>query len=418
MAYTHFLDHDTDKQSIITCNKMRTLTLWITHLFVFSLAFEDMITLPGIGSFARFMGFVTIGCWFASVLLTGRLRKPHIYFWCFGLYVWWQIASIMWSMDRSMTMERIKTYVQLVLMIMVLWDLYLTTANIKHGLQAYVWGAYMLIGGTFYNFLLGISFVNSGRYSAGESNPNDMGLVLALGIPLAWHLIMQSQKSDKFYRMLTVLNYLYIPLAIIAIILTASRTSFILIFPSLIFLLFTMKQMKLTIRLLIMITFLVAAFTLQSFVPSSSFDRLSETSESLATGDLTGRGAIWQQGWAVFLQHPLLGVGSGAYASVIPLHQPPHNIYLAILTETGIIGFCTFALLLGVVGYAFYLNPRSDLLMWGVVLLIWMIGVSALNWEFRKTTWLILTLLVTNSAVIDPLLRPIANHRQLGFTTT
>jgi len=325
------------------------------------------------------------------------------------------MASIMWSIDRSMTMERIKTYSQLALMIMLLWDLYLTKIDIKRGLQAYVWGGYMLIGGTFYNFVSGNSFVNSGRYSAGASNPNDMGFMLALGIPLAWYLILQSQKSDKFYWLLNAVNYFYIPLAIVAIILTASRTSFILILPSLFFLFVTLKQLKIQTRVVIIIIFVIGLLGIPFVVPASSFERLSETNQSLSSGDLTGRGDIWQQGWTVFLNHPIIGIGSGAFNTVIPLHQPPHNVFLAVLTESGIIGFVIFSILLGVVLISIPLSPRSDIFFWTIVFLIWIIGANTLNWEYRKTTWFIFSMIILNSNMItEHILLPKVQQRTIA----
>lgn len=74
-------------------------------------------------------------------------------------------------------------------------------------------------------------------------------------------------------------------------------------------------------------------------------------------GELTGTGIIhdgrwslWSLGWAVFQQYPLTGAGADQYNAAFrilglaPLRDVitishPHNIYLHVLCETGIIGF-------------------------------------------------------------------------------
>lgn len=63
-----------------------------------------------------------------------------------------------------------------------------------------------------------------------------------------------------------------------------------------------------------------------------------------------GRWSLWQLGWAVFQHYPLTGVGAHQYNTafrmlgLVPLRDVitishPHNIYLHVLCETGIIGF-------------------------------------------------------------------------------
>jgi len=51
---------------------------------------------------------------------------------------------------------------------------------------------------------------------------------------------------------------------------------------------------------------------------------------------------IWQKAWEVFMAHPILGIGPGTFGNYLQ----PHNIFLAFLLQTGIIGFIGFLLLL------------------------------------------------------------------------
>src|SRR5260221_114141 len=69
-----------------------------------------------------------------------------------------------------------------------------------------------------------------------------------------------------------------------------------------------------------------------------------------------GRLAVWQAAATLFFGHPFLGVGYGnyrfLYADFIRGAEPgrldAHNLYLQLLAETGVVGFLTFTILLGV----------------------------------------------------------------------
>lgn len=57
-------------------------------------------------------------------------------------------------------------------------------------------------------------------------------------------------------------------------------------------------------------------------------------------GFLAGRPEAWHKGWRLFLQHPLLGVGSGnftKYEDTDITHS--HNIFIQILATQGLVGF-------------------------------------------------------------------------------
>lgn len=57
----------------------------------------------------------------------------------------------------------------------------------------------------------------------------------------------------------------------------------------------------------------------------------------------TGRAKMWRASWDSFLESPLLGKGPGSSAEVTFLHVPPmrhpHNDYLRILHDYGLVGF-------------------------------------------------------------------------------
>ena len=71
-----------------------------------------------------------------------------------------------------------------------------------------------------------------------------------------------------------------------------------------------------------------------------------------------------------------------------------HSTYLSVLSETGLIGFAIYLLILislVVVGFRSQREVRYMLL---TLLLVWGMGAASLTWEFAKLTWLIWSLVV------------------------
>lgn len=70
----------------------------------------------------------------------------------------------------------------------------------------------------------------------------------------------------------------------------------------------------------------------------------------------SGRSYIWAEGWEIFQENPILGVGYGAFpihfsARTYDLPRDDHNVYLGALVESGIIGgllFLAFVISIGV----------------------------------------------------------------------
>ena len=105
------------------------------------------------------------------------------------------------------------------------------------------------------------------------------------------------------------------------------------------------------------------------------------------------RYAIWQDAYAIFLDHPFFGIGLGNYANYVSIHNPdqywisdneitlydhPESGYLKILTEFGMIGFLAamfFIVKPICVGLTNYFKTKDlTLVILVSSLLTWMIG--------------------------------------------
>lgn len=379
---------------------LRKLTYLSTLVLIFALPWEDSISIPGIGSLARLMGLVAAGFWAGTILIEGRFRKPNLFHVLILLFFLWNFLTLFWSFDIESTIKRIKTYSQIFLLILIYWEVFQKPEELRAGLQAYIFGAYVLVGSTVYNYLAGnVAVQYEGRYSATGVNANDVALILILCLPIALHLLLVA-KNDIKRVLVQGLNYLYIPLSVFSSILTGSRTSLIAIIPFVVYLIGT-QRIQIERKIIMFFILLVLFLALLPFVPSTVINRLGTIGDSISGADLGGRVMMWKKSIAVLDQYPILGVGSGAIDHTIG--GAVHNTLLSVVSETGFIGLLLFLSIIGLVVYDVVRLPRETSALWLAVFLTWVIGAISLSWEFRKVTWIILSFVIIESNYMNPI---------------
>jgi O-antigen ligase len=363
---------------------------------------EESIVIDSFGSITKLIGVSAAGFWMVMVFVSEKFRKPHPFHVALILFVLWNMLSFLWSVDPDRTIDRIITYVQLIILVYLLWDLYTTPESVTTGLQVYILGTWISIGSVISNYVAGnLAYASSvERYTAAGFNANHFGLILVLGLPVAWYLAVSSKDEGRIGRLLKLANFAYIPAAIFTIFLSGSRSSLIVAFPALLFILWSIGRLKLIQRILILIVVVSALAVLQSYIPETTIERLASSSDELTSGDLNGRMEIWRQGLVVFEQHPLIGVGSSAFRSAIELRgTAPHNVYLSILVDVGIAGLLLFGFILIIVTAGALNQPKWEAQFWLSILLIWAVGVSVRNWEDTKATWLFFSFIIISAAL-------------------
>jgi O-antigen ligase len=391
---------------------VRRIAYWLSIFLIFIIPWEDSISILTIGSIARLVGFVAAAFWAGAMLLEGRFRKPHLFHALVLLFFLWNFITIFWSLDIESTMQRIKTYSQVFLLLLLYWEVFQKPEHLKAGLQSYIFGGYILIISTIYNYLTGnAAVVYEGRYSATGVNANELSLVLIIGLPIAMYLFLGAG-SRKEARTLKIINLAFIPLAIYSVILSGSRTSLIAIIPFGLYLIGT-QQIGFLRKAVISIVFLISTAVLIPYVPQSVISRLGTIGSSIGEGDLGGRLNLWEAGIEVLAEHPVLGIGSGGAISSIG--SAVHNTFISIAVETGLIGLLFFCFILGNVLYQVLHLPYGSSGLWLAILTIWLIGVLSLSWEFRKLTWLILSFVIIEGSFFEAVVAPRAS---LSFSKT
>lgn len=392
---------------------MRKIAFWLSVILIFTIPWEG-VTVGAIGSVARAVGLIVSAFWFVTVLATGKIRQPHPFHLFVLLFLLWNVSSLLWTIDRGLTIKRVKSYAQLAVMMWLIWDLYISPNRVKIAMQAYVLGAYVSVISTISKYLAGVSTGrNDIRYAGFGFNENVVALVMTLGLPLAWALVLSSGSSQKD-RLLKIINFAYIAPAVFAILLTASRTSLLAMIPISIFILGSFSTIKLVPRLLSAVMLVGALLVLQPLIPQSSVNRLSGATTEVSEGTLGGRVNTWNEGIAVFLENPILGIGSGAFRESIERGKVAHSTYISILTETGFIGFLLFIFMLIMTARQIKLMPTKwGFSVWLTFFLVWAMGVSTMTWETRKPTWLMFSLITASVSPLSQLIESKPDLRSL-----
>lgn len=373
-------------------------------LFVIVVPIENVYVVPGVGSLSSLSGLLMLALAVPLFLTRGgfKFRQQTLAVALLGLYVIWVFASLLWTVDVSSTLTYATTFAQLFIVVVVAWQLTVTEARKRALSSAYLIGCTFAVLDGVNNFFQGREAVFQ-RFAATNTDPNDYALTLVIGIPLAWALFAHER---RWWRLAYLL---YIPVALAAIVLSASRGGALaagvalLAVPLGLFWLDRRGKRLVGMIALAGIAAIPFAWPVIEPLARSNFERLSTLSEELATGTLNERSLIWKASMDVFSQHPVIGVGGGALPVAIEreagISQLAHNTYLSVAVELGVVGFLLFTFVVIVIALPFVRNLGPQTLPRLLMLVAVLIGMMSLTWEFKKPLWLALTMLLLVEAV-------------------
>ena len=219
-------------------------------------------------------------------------------------------------------------------------------------LFAYTFGTIILSVFAYYNraeILMNAVNEYNERVSALGHDENEMSYMLVLGVTCCLHLLSISKyKFLKAFFILCIIVFSFFTIS------TASRTGMvILFFVFTIYAMGSLKSIKTGAGVVLLGTLLVVASGyFISFIPESTIERLFETRELVSSGDMSGRGSIWQVGINAFIDGNFLtGAGYDNFMNRYAEYagergRAAHNTYLSFLVCGGLIGFVLFMVLI------------------------------------------------------------------------
>jgi O-antigen ligase len=383
---------------------MRRMAFVLLWLFVFAIPWENSVAFPGLGTASRLIGMLAAGFVLLAVLYTGRIRRPNTFVILALLFVLWSGASLFWSISPESSGKRLQTYLLLLVMVWLVWEVADTESQQHSLLQAYVLGATVSAANTLLNYFGGTT-VATGRYAASGFNPNDLGFTLVLALPIAWYMaLIGSSRLQRWF------NLGYLPLGVLAILLTASRGSAIPGAIAMLLIPWTLPNVKWKTRVASGVLLIAGLYVAIGHVPQTSWDRLSTTAEKIEEGDFSNRGVIWAAGWEVFQLHPIIGVGAGAFDNavepILGVAKSAHQTFLNVLVGQGMVGFSLFLAAFATVLWPIRRMRPLQRKFWLVLMCTLVVGLMPRTWDYRKHTWLILGLLASQSAVVCQIRQP------------
>lgn len=376
---------------------MKRIAYALSLLFIFVIPWENSIEVRSVGTISRLLGLIAAGSWLVAVVVEGNLRRPGLYTGLVAAFVAWSAISVFWSIDPESTSRVVWTYAQLLVFIYLLWDLYRTPSSIRTALQTYTLGSFVAVASILINLTIDHGRPVT-RFTAEGFNADTAGLILAIGMPVAWALGMLQVREHRG-GMLRWLNFSYMPLAFLGIALTATRTALIATVPAILFAIASLGRLSVRRRIVISLFAIAGVLAIIPLIPQTSVERFLTTGSEISSGALGGRGYIWKMGLRTYAEHPILGVGAGAFKVAVGIGKVAHNTLISVLVELGLVGISLFLAILGVALAQAFKHPPWGVRFWLTLYVIWLISASSLTWELRKQTWLVLTLIVASGAV-------------------
>ena len=370
----------------------------LVWLLVFSLPLEKSVMVFEIGSISRTLGLAAFAATLALAVWTRRVRRPNAVFPVAVAYVAWCVLTVAWSVSHHASAARAATMAQLLGMLWVVWECCRTRRAQAWLLRAYVAGAAVASLLTMARYGLGQQTYYN-RYAAPGFDPNDMGVTLALALPMCLHLAASSGRRAAWAARVAAAPIMA------ALLLTGSRTALVAACAAFLYSALTWRAAAPAQRATSAALALLLILGTVWLAPQTSRQRLATLPEEALAGTFHGRTTIWKTGLKVLERNWAQGVGISAFPEAVkpwlgtsPVPGMPytaHDTFLSVLVETGVPGALLFGLLLATVAlFAWMLGP-SERALWFTMLAVWVAGVSTLTWEQRKPTWLIFGLIST-----------------------
>jgi O-antigen ligase len=360
----------------------------------------------GAVTYTRLLGVYLFILWFAKMVIQRRRMAVMPYTKWLLPFLVWASASILWASDRQASVQSLLTLIQMFAFGLLVYNEAIDRKRLNAMLVVLVAGSTLAVilgyfrmgtltghalltlqsqGVKEYASIVGLAFLSGFiLYFFGDKHRRGL-LPLFISAICIYPLLASSERGV----------YLAIMIAILALGFISQR-----------------KLAYITYAVLAVLAFYGVFQLIARFGGLSSFaiSRFS-ISNIIETGG-TGRTEIWNVGWRMVQDHPLIGVGLGNFPAVFNKYTPvavfdpslagsgPHNDLLSVAAETGVIGLLLFIGLLGSLGVRLLQLLRKPLDPGMIVLSAWVMGLFVYSLSdgltsvfiYRKFYWLIIVL--------------------------
>ena len=321
-------------------------------IFTFLLFFRPQDQLPGlkdshISDAAALLGLGTLA---ATNLARGRalirLTPELIGVLGFGLVMILTIPTSFWPGGSWVAFQ------MYYLPIMLIYVLMANTLTSPHRIERIVWIITLAFGymstRVVFDYIRGVGLVEDGRATGPVGgffqNPNDLALNLAAFLPLVFMYIKRPGVWTKRLLCVGIAMVMFT-----ALIFTKSRGGTL----GAVAMLLTFLLVSRVLTPAMVIAIVMSGMLVLPAMPDTFFERMSSITDAKKdeTGSREERRLLLLQGWEVFLERPLTGIGPGQFknywhSGLKTKWHEVHNVILQVASETGIFGLLIFSFLI------------------------------------------------------------------------
>jgi O-antigen ligase len=232
---------------------------------------------------------------------------------------------------------------------------------------------------------------NFTRISSFGVDPNFVGYQYSIGLLIAITILFGLLESGKFIWIISFLSGL---VNLLALLQTGSRGAII----SLVFSIFTLPMVKKPLKIKIRILFYIIVFigVLYTII-QNNIGLYMRFIQTFIYFDTANRIEIYSAAIKTLISRPVIGYGPYYNLFILPKYYyigpilDTHNIFLWVLTSSGIIGFVPFALIILISGINAYKSRigKDNIVPFSLFCLLFMFSQTVTNIN-NKLFWIIL----------------------------
>lgn len=368
---------------------------------VFVLPWRVMVTVDLFGRETSLFLFIVpiVGFfWLFDVFRTERIKSIADFHFYYFLFLGWCILSIAWSINDTKSLKALVTLLMVGMLLLVIWDVVYDPQQLDFLLQTFVFGCTLSVFSILINYVTHNTYGrHEAQYSAIGYNPNDLSIIIALSIGIAYYLLFYSRlNSDK----LKYYNLIFILLGSASIILTASRQGFVfLIFASLYGIIMILNGTSVRLWHVIGIVLPVLVVGIQA-IPAEVFREISTIPDEIINGKNI-RFQIWGVALEAIQNRPLVGYGAGVHQYAYDeFRNATENGFFGILGNTGVVGLLLFSFMI-VSSFRQVSNTGNYRLLWICLFILLFLQSLVNNVMFFTTTYVIPSLVVLSATLTE-----------------
>jgi O-antigen ligase len=218
-------------------------------------------------------------------------------------------------------------------------------------------------------------FIVDSRVVGTLTDPNAFGIYLAMLLPLAASLGTA---------------WAAVPVFLGATIVSFSRTGLAAFGASL---LLSMLNLGVRRYLLVLLACLIVGAGVWGVAGRTQVgQRVGNYQESLSQ-----RQGLWALAAEIVAEHPVLGVGSGNWEAAAGRRTEPHNTFLSVMVDNGLVGFAVF--MVPLVVWVVRGLRRAQARRWAIAVLVGLVGGIAVSLDNFRPFWLAAGLLAALASV-------------------